>query len=112
MRSSKSNWLAASFFPLKIYTLFVCVRLFCWHANLPSNQTYSQLTILPSKSHPPKIDQVWFQSATDFAYLSNIARLGYFFCAIVLIIVGAIQCYKVSRKAGILSIIFALAALF
>jgi hypothetical protein len=107
MRPSQSNWLAASLFPLKIYTLFVGVILFCWHANLPPNQTdFHRISRTPIG-----FDEAWFQSATDFAYLSNFARLGYFFCAIALIIGGIIQFNKVSRKSGVLSTIFGLVAL-
>jgi hypothetical protein len=110
MRSTQSNWLAASLFPLKIYTVFVGIILFCWHANLPPDQTYSQLPFIGSRSHPPEIDQVWFQATTDFAYATHFARFGYFFCAVVLIIKGVIQLYKDSRKTGVFSIIFGLAA--
>jgi hypothetical protein len=87
MHSSQSNWLAVSFFPLKIYALFVGVILFYW------NEEFSPYE-------------------TDFAYIAYFARLGYFLCATVLIVGGVTQFYKVSRKAGIFSLIFGLVALF
>jgi hypothetical protein len=108
LRISQSNWLAASLFPYKIYTLFVGVILSCWHANLPPKQTnFDRFSRTPHHS----FDEVRFHAATDFAYVAHFARLGYFFCAIVLIIGEIIQFNKVSRKSGALSVVFGLVAL-
>jgi cytochrome bd-type quinol oxidase subunit 2 len=87
MHAAHSNWLAASLFPLKIYTLFVGVILFYWNEELSPNET-------------------------DFAYITYFAGLGYFFCATVLIAGGVIQFYKDSRKDGIFSFVCGLVALF
>ncbi|HEX5399404.1 MAG TPA: hypothetical protein VFY06_10190 [Verrucomicrobiae bacterium] len=86
MSSSQSIWLAASLFPLKIYTLFVGVMLFFWNEEFSPNKT-------------------------DFAYIAYFARWGYFLCAVVLVGGGIVQISKVSRKSGVNSLIFGFVAL-
>jgi hypothetical protein len=79
MRSRQSNWLAASLFPLKIYTLLAGIILLCWHANLPLDQTDLRSSGINPNPCASRVDQVWLHAATDFAYVTHFARLGYFF---------------------------------
>jgi hypothetical protein len=86
-------WLAASLFPLKIYTVVAALWLIVWHAGLPANKSYS-----------------WYNAVSDFSFFADCVRQGYFLVAFALVLGGLIQWFKCSRKAALWSMAFGVAA--
>jgi len=94
------TWLAASLLPVKIYTVVAVLCLIVWHAFLPANDW----------SRSTGFDWAWFNAINEFNFIARYIWQGYLLAAFILMLGGLVQLFKCSRKAGLVTIFFGIAA--
>jgi hypothetical protein len=105
MRASSPDWrvwFAAWLFTLKLYTVIAVLGLIIWHAALPEDH---------SSGFAGLRDSAWEHAVSDFSFIADYVRSGYFIVGLILLFGGLFQMVKCTEKSALWSICFGLAAI-
>jgi len=107
-RSGKEVWLSAALFPLKLYTILALFALVCWHMTLTPSLSFWSPGFWSSGDNLDWAVLGWANS--DFNLFTMFATGGYYIAAVILLWGGLWQLFITSRRAAIVSLVFAVAA--